>query len=182
MPEMDHEKTIRTALDMLLSYPGREDKLAMREAALSALTAFQEERERIQAASIEAYLIRQWEWSRRTFGDDYRMEQITAHIRKELAEVEANPGDRVEWIDIALLALDGYNRCAAGTAETLMPDMQAKQDRNFARVWVIPADPRAAVEHDRSADAAIGEPAAEPAVAEYACNNSICQNRRRAFG
>ncbi len=98
--------------------------------------------------TIEAFLVRQWEWSRRTFGDEYRREQLVAHIRKELLEIEADPSDRIEWIDIVLLALDGYNRCAGGTVGTLMADLQAKQAKNFARKWVQ-AGPGEPVEHER---------------------------------
>jgi hypothetical protein len=49
-------------------------------------------------------------WSRETFGPGYRTESVIAHIRKELVEVEANPDDLFEWIDVAMLALDGASR------------------------------------------------------------------------
>jgi hypothetical protein len=103
--------------------------------------------------TIQDFLAIQWDWSRRTFGQGYRTEQILDHIRKEIREIEADPTDRIEWLDIALLALDGYQRPAGGTTETLMPDLLTKQAKNFKRKWVFTDDGRA-VEHDRSEEEA----------------------------
>ena len=102
--------------------------------------------------TIEDYMALQWQWSRQTFGNEYRLEQLITHIRKELDEVERSPDDRFEWIDIALLALDGYNRCGGGTTWSLMNDLLSKQSKNFSRKWVKPEDPKAPIEHDRSND------------------------------
>ncbi|WP_231753038.1 dATP/dGTP pyrophosphohydrolase domain-containing protein [Burkholderia sp. TSV86] len=54
-----------------------------------------------------AYLQRQREFSERTFGPGARTAGVCDHIRKELKEIEANPGDLTEWIDVVILALDG---------------------------------------------------------------------------
>jgi hypothetical protein len=101
--------------------------------------------------SITAYLSRQWEWSKRTFGPGKRTLGIIDHITKELREIAAKPDDLSEWVDVAILAMDGYWR-HGGTPEQFMRDMQAKQDKNFARVWPAPTSEDVAVEHDRTGE------------------------------
>lgn len=100
---------------------------------------------------LVAYLRRQWEWSERTFGPGFRTDGILNHIRKELAEVEKEPHDLMEWADIIILALDGYWR-HGGSAERLLALLQKKQDKNFARKWPRWQDRTEdqAIEHDRS--------------------------------
>lgn len=66
------------------------------------------------------------------------------HIRKELAEIEAKPGDLSEWIDVVLLALDGAMRAhvcfnqdatidAAHTA--VEKELRRKLAENMQRDW-----------------------------------------------
>jgi hypothetical protein len=100
----------------------------------------------VDPASLEAYLIRQWDWSRRTFGEGFRTKGICAHIRKELDEVEQRPFDLEEWTDVVILALDGYWR-HGGSVHRLMAVLQAKQDKNFAREWPAPKSEDEAVGH-----------------------------------
>ncbi len=83
---------------------------------------------------IQYYLQDQQTWSRDTFGPGRRTLGITAHIRKELAEIEADPDDVREWIDVIILALDGYWR-HGGTPEDLAEMLEAKQRVNFERAW-----------------------------------------------
>jgi hypothetical protein len=97
---------------------------------------------------LTEYLTRQWEWSRRTFGEGRRTKGILEHIRKELSEIEAKPDDLSEWVDVMILAMDGYWR-HGGKPESLMADLQAKQDKNFARKWPTPTSEDVAVEHVR---------------------------------
>lgn len=59
---------------------------------------------------IIEYLRRQRAWSQRTFGPGNRTATIVAHIRKELAEIEAKPDDLSEWIDVMILAFEGAMR------------------------------------------------------------------------
>ena len=113
-----------------------------------------------------AHLQRQREWSERTFGPGARTAGVIDHIRKELREIEADPADVSEWIDVVILALDGAWR--AGFQPTQIIDaLVAKQTRNEGRTWpdwrTMPADK--AVEHDRSADAHPPAPAADGAGA-----------------
>lgn len=110
-----------------------------------------------EAVLLESYLRRQWKWSSETFGAGVRTKGIIQHIEKELLEIKQNPFDLSEWIDVAVLALDGYWR-HGGTPERIMVDLQAKQDRNFAREWPVPTSEDEAVEHVRTPPAKPAEP------------------------
>lgn len=70
---------------------------------------------------------------------------------KELREIEADPADLSEWIDVAILALDGAWRAGFSPAE-IIAAMLAKQAKNERRKWpdwrTMPTDK--AIEHDRS--------------------------------
>jgi hypothetical protein len=106
--------------------------------------------ERGRANDIRQYNERQRQWSRKTFGDGKRTLGILNHIRKELAEIEAKPDDLEEWIDVVILALDGYWRHGGRPAD-LMMHLQAKQDKNFARMWPVPGPEDEPMEHVRDA-------------------------------
>jgi hypothetical protein len=101
--------------------------------------------------TIEAYYARQIEWSRQTFGPGERTNGVLDHIRKELTEIAAEPHDLSEWIDVIILAMDGFWR-HGGTAEDLLPRLLAKQQKNMARKWpdwrTMSEDK--AIEHDRT--------------------------------
>ena len=83
---------------------------------------------------IADYLERQRAWTLRTFGGGRRTDGICAHIAKELDEIRARPNDRREWIDVIILAFEGYMR-HGGTAWTLVGDLESKQRVNFERQW-----------------------------------------------
>lgn len=83
---------------------------------------------------LERYVTRQMTWSMLTFGLNRRTLGITAHIRKELAEIEADPDDVREWIDVLILALDGFWR-HGGKPEELAEMLEGKQRVNFERAW-----------------------------------------------
>lgn len=102
---------------------------------------------------FETHLRRQAAWSEQTCGPGPRTTGIVDHIRKELAEIEADPTDVREWIDVVILALDGAWRCGA-TPEEIVAALAAKQARNEARTWPDwrTADPNKAIEHDRSGE------------------------------
>jgi hypothetical protein len=70
-------------------------------------------------------------------------------------EIEADPGDLKEWIDVTILALDGAWRSGASPAE-IVAAIVAKQTKNEGRVWPDwrTADPNKAIEHDRAHDSA----------------------------
>lgn len=93
------------------------------------------------ADPLGEHLEQQKEWSEVTFGPGQRTLGILAHIRKELAEIEASPHDLEEWIDVIQLALDGYWR-HGGDPLHIMLDLQAKLAKNKARKWpaILPED------------------------------------------
>lgn len=105
----------------------------------------------LETFDLITHLHRQIEWSRRTFGPDTRAKGVVEHIRKELAEIEAAPGDLAEWIDVVILALDGAWR-AGFTPEQIVTQIVAKQTKNEGRKWPDwrNASPDQAIEHDRS--------------------------------
>lgn len=97
------------------------------------------------------HLLRQRNWSLKTFGPGSRTKGVLAHIRRELDEVEAEPGDVFEWADIVILAFDGALR-AGHAPQRILSAIKAKQKRNEARTWpdwrTMPADEP--IEHVRS--------------------------------
>jgi hypothetical protein len=100
---------------------------------------------------IAEYLRDQMEWSRRTFGEAKRTLRICDHISKELKEIQDNPEDFQEWIDVIILAMDGFWR-HGGSPGRLMQMLRHKQSKNFARRWLVPTNEDVAVEHDRSGE------------------------------
>ena len=99
---------------------------------------------------LATHLHRQREWSRLTFGPGNRTEGVIDHIRKELDEIAADPGDASEWIDVVILAFDGALR-VGHTPETLAGALLAKQAKNESRTWPDwrTQDPTKAIEHVR---------------------------------
>jgi hypothetical protein len=99
-----------------------------------------------------SHLERQRCWSENTFGPGVRTEGVCDHIRKELREIEAKPHDLSEWIDVALLALDGAWR-AGYTPTEICEALAAKQRKNESRKWPDwrTAEQGKAIEHVRSA-------------------------------
>ena len=111
-----------------------------------------EMRTRLDPRSLHEYLERQAIWSGITFGSGLRTKGIIDHIRKELIEITADPGDLEEWIDVIILALDGYWR-HGGQPLDLMRRLQEKQNKNFKREWPKPLSEDVATEHIREAPA-----------------------------
>ena len=100
---------------------------------------------------LEGYLSRHLAWSLATFGPGRQTEGILEHIEKELDEIRAMPGDLVEWVDVMILAMDGYLR-HGGQPSSLLADLEAKQRVNAARLWPLPGAQAGASEHDRSGE------------------------------
>jgi hypothetical protein len=97
------------------------------------------------------YLQRQIDFSLATFGPGHRTAGVIDHIRKELVEIEAAPLDLEEWIDVAMLALDGAWRTGA-TPEQIVTQLVMKLEKNKRRTWpdwrTVPAGK--AIEHVRA--------------------------------
>ena len=100
---------------------------------------------------ITAHLHRQRKFSEKTFGPGARTEGVIDHIRKELREIETDPTDIMEWVDVIILAFDGAWR-AGWEPEAIVQAIAEKQTRNEARKWPDwrTADPNMAIEHIRS--------------------------------
>lgn len=102
---------------------------------------------------FKTHLERQIAFSEKTFGPGMRTNGVLDHIRKELAEIEKEPADTNEWIDVVILGLDGAWRSGA-SAEEIIIRLQAKQEKNEKRSWpdwrLVGQDQ--AIEHDRSKD------------------------------
>jgi hypothetical protein len=100
-----------------------------------------------------AHLERQRDWSEKTFGPGSRAQGVVDHIRKELVEIEEDPGDLREWTDVVILALDGAWRSGA-SPEQIIAALVAKQKKNEGREWPDwrTADPSKAIEHIRTAE------------------------------
>jgi hypothetical protein len=81
-----------------------------------------------------AFLAHKREWSGRTFGPGLRTAGVVAHIRKELTEIEADPTDLAEWVDVVALALDGAWR-AGFEPQAIIDAIRAKQAENEGRTW-----------------------------------------------
>ena len=102
---------------------------------------------------LEAHLHRQREFSAKTFGPGPRTQSLLDHIRLELKEIEADPQDVGEWVDVIILALDGAWR-AGWEPRDVVKAIQAKQEKNEKRIWPDwrTADLSKAIEHDRTHD------------------------------
>lgn len=102
---------------------------------------------------ILSYFERQIAWSRETFGPALRTKGVIDHIKKELLEIERDPRDLSEWVDVVILAMDGFWR-HGGKASDLLPALLEKQRKNMARTWpdwrTMSEDQ--AIEHDRSSE------------------------------
>jgi len=102
--------------------------------------------------NLTKHITRQRRFSRRTFGPGQRTAGVLAHIRKELLEIEADPTDISEWIDVVILAVDGAWR-AGHTPAAIVAALEAKQSKNEARHWpdwrTVPDD--TPIEHVREA-------------------------------
>jgi hypothetical protein len=76
-------------------------------------------------SNLVEYIGRQIEWSSRTFGPGPRTAGLLAHIRSELNEIEAEPADVTEWIDVIILAIDGAWR-AGHSPEAIVVALHVK--------------------------------------------------------
>ncbi len=85
-------------------------------------------------SGLVAHLNNQKEWSEKTFGPGQDTKGVLDHIRKELAEIENNPTDLYEWVDVILLAFDGAWR-AGCEAEEIVQAIRDKQAKNERREW-----------------------------------------------
>ncbi len=88
----------------------------------------------LRRRSFITYLNRHRAWSRKTFGPGPRTASLLAHLRKELVEVEEDPSDVEEWIDVIILAIDGAWRQGVSSRQ-IVEVLFAKQTKNIGRKW-----------------------------------------------
>ncbi len=74
------------------------------------------------------------EWNTEAFGPGERTKGHIDHITKELVEIEKDPHDTVEWVDIIFLAISGALRHGANP-EDIIASMEAKLEKNKNREW-----------------------------------------------
>jgi len=102
------------------------------------------------AYDLIEHIKQQRDWSSKTFGPHNRWQGVVDHIRKELTEVEKDPSDIMEWIDIVILAIDGAWRQGYSPEEisgALSDKMMLNQHRNWPDWRSMPANK--AIEHAR---------------------------------
>lgn len=80
------------------------------------------------------YLREQKKFSLSTFGPGDRTVGVIDHIKKELKEIEEDPHDLTEWIDVVTLALDGAWR-AGHRPEAIAAQLVGTLQRNINRKW-----------------------------------------------
>lgn len=98
---------------------------------------------------FKAFVREQMAFSADTFGPGARLQGVTKHIEKEVAEVRACEGrDVSEWADIIILAVDGAWR-SGHSPEAIADALAAKLAKNKARTWPDwrTASPDAPIEH-----------------------------------
>ena len=108
------------------------------------------------------FLINKARWSLDTFGTGARTKGLTEHIRKELLEIEEAPEDLLEWIDVFMLATDGFWRAYTAhhtseeeitydvlerAAEKFCYLMMYKDNLNRSRKWPKPTSQDHCNEH-----------------------------------
>ena len=152
---ISREAAIVALFEADLPYSANEelDKIAARLRALPSVSITEPPRPAPVRFDLIAHLLRQRDWSAKTFGPGPRTKGVVDHIRKELAEIEADPADIMEWVDVVILAFDGAWR-AGWEPEAIVAAIEAKQAKNEARKWPDwrTASPDHAIEHDRSTD------------------------------
>jgi len=102
--------------------------------------------------TIVELLKRQRSWGLSTFGPGPLTTMVIAHIRKELAEIEAKPLDLEEWVDVLILASTGAMR-AGHDPETIVAAWAEKlreniEDREWPDWRALPRD--LPIEHVRA--------------------------------
>lgn len=84
--------------------------------------------------NLKKYLKEQFEFSEKTFGPPNGSSGVIDHIKQEIVEIEDDPQDIYEWIDIVILAFDGAYR-EGFTPEQIADALQAKFNKNKTRKW-----------------------------------------------
>jgi hypothetical protein len=99
---------------------------------------------------LVSHLEDQIEFSCNAFGPDYSYKRIVDHLFKEIKEIQTDPNNLEEWIDVVLLALDGAWR-SGHSPEQVVQGLSDKLDIIKNRIYPDwrTADPDKAIEHIR---------------------------------
>jgi len=107
--------------------------------------------------TYEELMKQKWKWSIEQFGKGYSYDGLKDHILKEIAELDKEPYDLEEWIDMMFLVTDGAHRVVKMHYPQLKPEeivavvrtaFQQKLKINRNRKWGKHI-PGKAVEHIR---------------------------------
>lgn len=169
----DLERKIKARYNGMLNYPSMKSKhdidmdvviraKELSRSAKSSGTWLKDSNTHCNRAvvTLVGHLERQIAFSLKAFGPSKRTGGIIDHMKKELVEVAAAPDDLTEWIDLAMLALDGAWRHVDRThltltqvAELVQKTLTEKLAKNEARSWpdwrTLSEDK--AIEHNRNA-------------------------------
>lgn len=74
------------------------------------------------------------EWNFEAFGPGERLEGTIKHIKKELKEIEKEPHDLIEWIDVMMLAINGALR-HGHEPQAIIDAFHKKFEINKNRKW-----------------------------------------------
>lgn len=80
------------------------------------------------------HLARQRQFSEKTFGPGPRAKGVVDHIRRELVEIEEDPSDVFEWVNVLILAFDGALR-QGHEPQDILDTLLVKQSMNELRDW-----------------------------------------------
>lgn len=178
LPEIlaDHVATVSNEID-----GGSDEQAAARESLAAIVNALVGARGRCDALNarpdLAAFFNEKREWSRVTFGPHQSAVGVLAHIRKELLEIERDPSDLVEWIDVVLLVMDGAWRATGADGRAFVDALVAKQAKNYRREWPKQADPDVPIEHVRAADEAVTTPGADVEELRWAARVKLVEAR-----
>lgn len=96
--------------------------------------SFLGDEESYETYDLVSHLHRQREFSLETFGPGERVNGVLDHIKKERKEIEKDPSNLEEWIDVVLLALDGAYRQGYSPSEVAAA-LDEKLTENENRDW-----------------------------------------------
>lgn len=88
-------------------------------------------------------------FSDKAFGVGKRSVGITEHLKKEINELELDPNDPFEWVDVILLGMDGLRRLGY-TPEQITNFLEEKFNINKKRIWPSSKDENLALTHKKS--------------------------------
>ena len=92
----------------------------------------------VRNVGLEDYIRRQKAFSKVTYGPGQRVKGVAQHIMKELVEVHQAIKDgedpMPEWVDIAILAIDGAWRSGSSPAR-IAGQFERKLSINMKRKW-----------------------------------------------